>query len=291
MRDPSMRALELYACSGLSAALCLAYAHVSAVKLRNFRMAHAMASNEWATAAKWDGPQIQTIRELVGEGEKCETINQRDMETGRTCLHNAAAFGADPEIVAFLCIKGADPTAKDCEGRVPLHFVVQNPSGAAARYAISLLSAGANPHAKDAKGNTPLSEARKKKKAAVIMALETWQPPAPAAEVLDGVRKAAWYAPWSKAIFAAIDKAFDEECVTLELVGVADEPSDMETSHLEMHALREDLKEAYKNGSMGGGSYTQVGGRTFVGRLASNCGLGVSAARRALWLPAWRRVM
>lgn len=71
-----------------------------------------------------------------------------------TPLHRAAAFSADPALVALLIARGADPDARDADGRTPLHAAAANPLAA-----VALLAAGADPCATDATGRPALAAA------------------------------------------------------------------------------------------------------------------------------------
>jgi len=65
-----------------------------------------------------------------------------------TALH----FAHGPSIVKLLLELGANPDARDAEGRTPLHME----RGAMPSKIKALLAAGANPNARDAEGRTPL---------------------------------------------------------------------------------------------------------------------------------------
>lgn len=221
-------------------------------------MVCTLASPDWVTEKKWEGPMIAAVREALGDAA---TINEPG-DAGRTALMNAAQFCADPDVVQFLCTKGADVHAADAGGKTALHFAVLN-SCAASRYATHLLAAGADPRTADSKGASPLAEAKKKKASSVLAVLEAWQPPPPSAEVMDAVRAQSWYAGWRATVFAAVDKGFDTDAEEFELVGIA-EGEDEQACHHELAALTADLEAAYKSGAMGGGSFRQ----TAVARIA-----------------------
>ncbi|MDP2308946.1 MAG: ankyrin repeat domain-containing protein [Pseudomonadota bacterium] len=80
--------------------------------------------------------------------------NARDRQ-GRTPLHHAALSG-DEDMVRVLLDSGADPAAQDANGWSGMHFAARGQKPAVV---IQLIGAGAALDAVDAHGNTALSEA------------------------------------------------------------------------------------------------------------------------------------
>ena len=73
-------------------------------------------------------------------------------DDGKTPLHRAAENG-NPEVPALLIDRGADVLAKDGGGRTPLHWAAENGNP---EVPALLIDRGADPMAKDDDGNTPL---------------------------------------------------------------------------------------------------------------------------------------
>ena len=77
-------------------------------------------------------------------------------QDGTTPLHLAAHRG-DTACIAALLAAGANPGARDAEGRTPLHEA--GGAGAPAAAVAALLAAGADPRAQDAEGRSPAAAA------------------------------------------------------------------------------------------------------------------------------------
>jgi hypothetical protein len=226
---------------------------------------------EWAEKARWaSGPMMADVRSAVDE--RGADVNEA-ADDGRTPLMCACSYCVDPDVVGFLLSKGADARAADERGRTALHHLAaQNASKTAASYATALLASGGSPMVPDAAGQTAISEAKKKKNAAVLAVLEAWEPPPPSAETLAAVRSHPWYEPWRREVFGFVDKSFDSDAATVELVGLTAAEDEAE-AHDELSALVVDLEEAYRSGSMGGGSYRQcskvrIGHDKMAGKLS-----------------------
>ena len=212
---------------------------------------------EWSSKSDWDGPKLAEVRAAIDE----EDVNATSAEGGRTALMNACAFcsGPDgPEIVNLLLSKGANAATADSSGRTVLHHLAgTNTSTVAECYARALLAAGADPRMKDGKGNSVIADAKKKKNAGVLSTLEVWTPPPPPPEALVAVRAQSSYNGWRQVCVAAIDARFDADAEMIELLAVTDEGCEV-AAHDELSALIADLEAAYRNGTMGGGSFRQL---------------------------------
>ena len=213
-----------------------------------------MASLCWTDKAKWSaGPVCEDVRAAIDGGAD---VNET-ADTGRTPLMLAASFSVDPQVVPLLLSKGASPTLCDAKGATALHCLAQNnTSKFAAGYASALLDKGADPRVLDADGLSALALAKKKKNAVVLAVLEAWVPPPPSAEAMEAVRQLSWFDGWRKAVIAAVDKAFDGDVTSVDLVGIV-AAEDEAAAHLEMSTLLGALEAAYKDGTMGGGSFRQ----------------------------------
>ncbi len=88
--------------------------------------------------------------------------NARD-EDGRTPLYTAASMNAMPEIIAELVKMGADPKTGDNHGWTPLHAAVMSPFANLDTIA-ALLKGGADPNAPDERSETPLHRAAQSSK-------------------------------------------------------------------------------------------------------------------------------
>ena len=113
--------------------------------------AGAGLTGQASTASYQTGDNAPLLRLLLAFGAGTE-INTKD-SSGRTPLHHAAAQAAqDIEVLLSGCAGSVDLNARDNNGRTPLHFAasisVQNVE--------VLLSAGADPSAVDKSGRLPL---------------------------------------------------------------------------------------------------------------------------------------
>ncbi len=97
------------------------------------------------------------LAELLAEGED---VAERD-RTGRTPLHLAAAFNANPAMIQALLRAGVDLEARSATGLTPLHHAAMANDNPAVMDA--LLDAGADARARDGLGQTPWNYAEKRK--------------------------------------------------------------------------------------------------------------------------------
>ena len=82
---------------------------------------------------------------------------ERSGFTLTTDLHEAARTG-DTARIAELIARGADPNARDGDGKTPLHYAAR--WGQSPDIVTALLERGADSQARDQEGNTPLELAR-----------------------------------------------------------------------------------------------------------------------------------
>jgi ankyrin repeat protein len=101
--------------------------------------------------------------------EKGANPNARDKD-GRTRLHLAADEGR-VDVVKLLLEYEADPNARGEFGRTPLHVAAQWGNADIVRL---LLKYGADPTVKNKDGNTPLDVARREGRHEVVSLIEKW---------------------------------------------------------------------------------------------------------------------
>jgi ankyrin repeat protein len=116
----------------------------------------ACIASESLHEAAWQG-DVNQVRQLLSEGADPMA---RDAD-GRTALHNAAQT-ARLEIMRLLLAQGADPDARTPYGRTPLMLAARwgaHYRGRGSSALKLLLDAGADVDARDRAGSTPLHEA------------------------------------------------------------------------------------------------------------------------------------
>ncbi len=89
-------------------------------------------------------------REITGNKIKLCPLLIKTNDKGQTLLHLARGYLCYTET---LLAKGADPNARDMDGRTPLHYVAGSPYVDCIKL---LLAKGADPNARDNDGRTPL---------------------------------------------------------------------------------------------------------------------------------------
>ena len=117
----------------------------------------------WERSEFWRDAEASDARSVVA----CVGTEATD-SVGRTPLHLAAEYDAEPAVLAVLLEHGADTEAKDDFGDTPLHLAVEHSEPA---IVTALLDHGANIEAKDDLGDTPLHTAIESNEPAILTAL------------------------------------------------------------------------------------------------------------------------
>ncbi|MFO1506932.1 MAG: ankyrin repeat domain-containing protein [Lysobacterales bacterium] len=94
--------------------------------------------------------QVTLALDLLARG-----VDVHGSHDGNTAVHLAAALG-EPALLSELLVRGADPNARDAQGRAPLHRALQLGTARAIEPVKRLIAAGANPELAAANGETPL---------------------------------------------------------------------------------------------------------------------------------------
>ena len=118
----------------------------------------------WERSEFWRDAEAPDARSVVA----CVGTEATD-SVGRTPLHLAAEYDAEPAVLAVLLEHGADTEAKDDYGSTPLHLAVED--GAEPAVLAVLLEHGADTEAKDDFGDTPLHLAVEHSESAIVTTL------------------------------------------------------------------------------------------------------------------------
>ena len=129
--------------------LCLTVVAAWHCSLENSARLAAIDCADWNSKEYFAAATAADVTDCIQSGANPKA---RD-KNGRTPLHWAVRYNKNPAVIAVLLDAGADPKARDKYGQTPLHWAAEyndNPAVIAV-----LLDAGANPRARDTDGETP----------------------------------------------------------------------------------------------------------------------------------------
>lgn len=117
----------------------------------------------WQLSEFWHNADVYDARRVLA----CMGLGAKDAR-GRTPLHLAVEYNAEPAVIAVLLEHGADIEARDDFGGTPLHAASRKANAAIVE---TLLDYGADIEAKDDLDNTPLETAAGRGEPAVMTIL------------------------------------------------------------------------------------------------------------------------